>query len=203
MGQLALFPTLLVGFAYPDLSPQFLKTSPATERYPQMMPLQENGMDQYIVTREEIEAYEGLQKTHFLNENARRLNKSLGDLTGLTGFGFHLIEIQPGHESTELHRHYHEDECVYILEGEAEAIIGERTYAVKAGDFIGYRAGGEPHTLKNTSDALLKCIVVGQRLEHDVGDYPRLKKRIYRNKGLKWNLVDLENIDDPTAGKKA
>lgn len=159
-------------------------------------------MDRYIVTKAEIEAYEGIDKTHFLNENARRINKSLGDLTGLTGLGFHIIEIQPGYESTELHLHHHEDECVYILEGEAEAIIGDRTYPVKAGDFIGYRAGGEPHALKNTGGTLLKCIVVGQRLEHDVGDYPKLKKRIYRSKGLQWNLVDFDAIQEPTAGKK-
>lgn len=160
-------------------------------------------MDKYIVTKEEIEAFAGVQKTHFLNGNARRLNKSLGDLTGLSGLGFHIIEIQPGHESTELHRHYHEDECVFILEGTAEATIGDKKYPVKAGDFIGYRAGGEPHALRNNGNALLKCIVVGQRLDHDVADYPNLKKRIYRNKGLKWNLVDMDNIVEPTAGKKA
>jgi uncharacterized cupin superfamily protein len=159
-------------------------------------------MDKYIVTGEEIDRYAGVEKTHFLNANARRVNKSLGDLTGLSGLGFHIIEIQPGYESTELHMHYHEDECVYILEGEAEATIGDQKYPVKAGDFIGYRAGGEPHKLKNSGSSLLKCIVVGQRLEHDVGDYPALKKRIYRNKGLKWNLVDLEDISEPSAGKK-
>lgn len=160
-------------------------------------------MDKYLVTREEIEQYEGVSKTHFLNENARRINKSLGDLTGLTGFGFHIIEIEPGHQSTELHRHHHEDECVYILDGEAEATVGESRFAVKAGDFLGYRAGGEAHTLQNTGSSTLRCIVVGQRLDHDVGDYPEKKKRIYRNKGLAWNLVDLDQIEEPVAGKKA
>ncbi|WP_219903921.1 hypothetical protein [Stenomitos frigidus] len=96
-----------------------------------------------------------------------------------------------------------------ILTGRLSSHILETTvfkldevYPVKAGDFIGYRAGGEPHKLRNNGNTLLKCIVVGQRLEHDVGDYPNLKKRIYRNKGLKWNLVDLETIDEPIAGKK-
>ncbi|MBE9097972.1 cupin domain-containing protein [Vacuolonema iberomarrocanum] len=158
--------------------------------------------DRYIVTREEIETYEGVAKTHFLNEKAKRINKSLGDLTGLRGFGFHIVEVEPGHESTELHMHYHEDECVYILDGEAEATIGEITHRVKCGDFIGYRARGEPHQLKNTGDTTLRCIVVGQRLDHDVGEYPLKKKRIYRNKGMKWNLVDLDQISEPIAGKK-
>ncbi len=159
-------------------------------------------MDKYLITKEEIEQFEGISKTHFLNGNAQRINKSLGDLTGLTGFGFHIIEIQPDHESTEFHKHYHEDECVYILEGTAEAQIGEKVYSVKAGDFLGYRAGGEAHVLRNNSDELLKCIVVGQRLEHDVGDYPKLNKRIYRQKNMPWNLVDIEAIAEPNAGKK-
>ena len=160
-------------------------------------------MEKYLVTKEEIESYEGLEKTHFLNSNARRLNKSLGDLTGLKNIGFHIIEVEPGRESTEFHMHYHEEECVYVLEGEAEATIGESVYPVKAGDFIGYRAGGKPHKLKNTGNSIFKCIVVGQRLDHDIGDYPNVQKRIYRSKGLKWNLVDMKNIAEPVAGKKA
>ncbi|WDE07734.1 cupin domain-containing protein [Thalassomonas viridans] len=159
-------------------------------------------MDKYIITREEIEDYPGIEKAHFLNHNAVRRNKSLGDLTGLNGIGFHLIEIQPGFESTEFHQHYFEEECVYILAGEAEARIGDDISRVKAGDFIGYRAGGLAHSLKNTGDQLLRCIVVGQRLDHDVADYPDLQKRIYRNKGCQWNLVDIEAIETPLAGKK-
>jgi len=82
------------------------------------------------------------------------------------------------------------------------AHIGEEVHAVKAGDFIGYRAGGEAHSLTNTGDSVLKCIVVGQRLEHDVGDYPRLKKRVYRQKNMPWNLVDIDKVEEPNAGKK-
>jgi len=67
-------------------------------------------------------------------------------------------------------------------------------FLVKAGDFIGYRAGGKPHKLKNNADTVLKCIVVGQRFEHDVGEYTNLNKRLYRNKWLKWSLVDLERL---------
>lgn len=160
-------------------------------------------MDKYLVTKEEIDAYEGVSKTHFLNENAKRVNKSLGDLTGLTGLGFHIIEVEPGHESTELHMHHYEDECVYILEGEAEARVGQATYPVKKGDFIGYRAGGEPHQLRNTGNQVLKCIVVGQRLNHDVGDYPIKRKRIYRNKSMQWNVVDYDHISEPKAGRKS
>ena len=159
-------------------------------------------MDKYIIRQAEIEAFEGIDKTHFLNANAKRVNKSLGDLTGLTGFGFHIIEIEPGRESTELHAHYFEDECVYILDGRAEAQIGDEVFDVGAGDFIGYRAGGAAHKLTNVGDSVLRCIVVGQRLDHDVADYPDKAKRIFRNQGMAWNLVDIDALESPAAGRK-
>ena len=159
-------------------------------------------MTKTMLTRAEIDAYEGILKSHFLNDNAIRRNKSLGDLTGLSAIGFHIIEVQPGHESTELHKHYYEEECVYVLEGEAEAVIGEDAVMVYPGDCIAYPAGGAAHQLRNTGSSILKCIVVGQRLPHDIADYPRRGKRVYRNANMNWNLVDIEDIEEPVAGRK-
>ena len=144
---------------------------------------------------------EGLAKTHFLNDNAQRINKSLGDIVGLKNLGFHIIEVQPGHESTEYHVHHCEDECVYILSGNATVTIDEINYEVSAGDFIGYPAGGLPHTMKNTGTDVLRCIVVGQRLPFDIGDYPRLGKRIYRHPQSN-DLIDLDDISNPSLGQK-
>ena len=158
--------------------------------------------DTYILKAEEIDEMEGLSKTHFLNSNAKRTNKSLGDYTGLTGFGFHIIEVAPGAETTEHHVHYMEDECVYVLSGEATAMIGDTAHTIKSGDFIGYRKGGLAHSIKNTGKETLRCIVVGERLAHDMADYPRLGKRIFRNAGMKWNLVDIDHIEEPTGGAK-
>lgn len=151
----------------------------------------------YILTAAEISGMPGLAKTHFLNDNAQRINKSLGDLTGIVGFGFHIIEVEPGHETTEHHVHYHEDECVFVLSGEATAFIGETPHQIGPGDFIGYRKNGLPHSIKNTGDEVLRCIVVGQRLPHDVADYTHQNKRIYRQEGLEWNLVDKPDITVP------
>lgn len=158
--------------------------------------------EKYIVPSTEIAEMAGLKKSHFLNANAQRTNKSLGDMVGLTGFGFHIIEVEPDHETTEHHVHHHEDECVYVLAGEATAVIGDDEVSIGPGDFLGYRKGGLAHSIKNTGSQTLRCIVVGERLPHDVGDYPRLGKRIYRNAGLKWNLVDHKDIEEPTAGAK-
>lgn len=157
----------------------------------------------YILKADDIAAMEGLEKVHFLNEKARRRNKSLGDATGLTGLGIHIIEVQPGDETTEYHLHYFEDEAVYVLAGTATAVIGETEHAIGPGDFIGYRKGGLAHTIVNTGAALLRLLVIGERLAHDVGDYPRLGKRIYRQAGRAWDLVDHADIVEITgAGKK-
>ncbi len=149
----------------------------------------------YLVKSSEIAEMEGLKKTHFLNPNAQRLNKSLGDLTGLSGLGFHIIEVEPGYETTEHHCHYHEDECVFVLAGSATAFIGDEEHAIGPGDFIGYRKGGLAHSIKNTGNETLRCIVAGERLAHDVGDYPRLGKRIFRDRQMPWGLADIDRID--------
>ncbi len=159
-------------------------------------------MNRYVVKAHEIEAMEGVAKTHFLNPNAKRVNKSLGDLTGLTGIGVHLIEVPPGAASTEFHLHHHEDECAYVLTGTGVVRIGEEEFEIGPGDFIGYRAGGLPHTMLNTSQGPLRCLVVGERRPHDVGDYPERSKRIFRHEGLPWQVVDMDAITYPKAGKK-
>jgi len=66
--------------------------------------------DKYLIKADEIAKLAGTDKVHFLNDNAKRINKSLGDMTGLTGLGFHIISVPPGCESTEYHVHYFEDE---------------------------------------------------------------------------------------------
>jgi len=158
--------------------------------------------DRYLIRAEEISAMAGLAKTHFLNPNARRINKSLGDMTGLTGIGVHIIEVAPGCESTEFHAHHHEDEAIFVLSGTATARIGEATHPIGPGDFIGYRAGGAAHTILNSGSEVLRLIVVGQRLPHDVGDYPDKGKRLYRNADMAWQLVDLDAIEEVQAGAK-
>ena len=158
-------------------------------------------MSNQILKCSDITAMQGETKTHFLNDNAVRVAKSLGDLTGMKGLGFHLIEVQPGRESTEYHSHQYEDECAYILSGEATVTIGDEVHLVAEGDFIGYPSGTGAHTMKNTGRTTLVCIVAGQRLAHDIADYPHLNKRLYRNNGSS-ELVEYSDITTVSGGKK-
>lgn len=76
--------------------------------------------------------------------------------------------------------------------------LDEQTFDLVAGDFVGLPAGGPAHVFHNPGPEPLRCLVVGSRLAHDVGDYPRLGKRLYRNDGV-WNMVDLADVSDPKA----
>lgn len=158
----------------------------------------DGGASRYVRTRSQIDAMEGTAKVHFLNNRARRTNKSLGDATGLTGLGVHHVEIPVGADSSEYHVHRFEDECVYVLEGRAIATLDGEEIELGPGDFVGLPAGGPAHAFHNPGPESLRCLVVGQRLAHDVSDYPRLGKRLFRNGG-DWNLVDHADIVDPKA----
>ncbi|HEX7684299.1 MAG TPA: cupin, partial [Trinickia sp.] len=61
-----------------------------------------------------------------------------------------------------------------------------------------------PHSIRNTGSEILRCIVVGERLPHDVCDYPRQNKRMFRNLAMPSNLVDLSEIQElgGSVGKK-
>jgi uncharacterized cupin superfamily protein len=150
--------------------------------------------EKYIITAEEIEKLEGLKKTHFLNPNGARTDKSLGDLVGLKNIAFHLSKVEPRTESAVFHRHIYEEECVYIISGQATVVIGENQYSVKAGDFIGYPADGKAHTMINDGDEELICIVVGHRSSKDVVEYPKQGKILYKHHG-NWDLVDTNSIN--------
>jgi len=61
-----------------------------------------------IIKKSQIEAIEDISKLHFLNKNARRINKSIGNLARLKNLEFHMIEVDPGYEATEFHSHYYQ-----------------------------------------------------------------------------------------------
>ncbi|MFT5131147.1 MAG: putative cupin superfamily protein [Rhodothermales bacterium] len=98
----------------------------------------------FLVKAADIAEMPDLAKSHFLNPKAQRVNKLLGDGDGLTGFGFHIITVEPGQLTTEHYVHHHEDECVSVLEGEAVALIGDEEYPIGPGGFIACRKGACP-----------------------------------------------------------
>ena len=52
----------------------------------------------------------------------KRIKRALGDAGGLTQFGVNLTTLEPGAMSALRHWHQHEDELVFVLEGEVTLI---------------------------------------------------------------------------------
>ena len=136
-----------------------------------------------LVTTTEIAKTAGQDNRHFLNRNARHLQKPLGETAGLTKLSFHLIEVPIGSGPCALHQHFCEEECVYIFEGTGTARIGDTVLQVEAVKFIDYPPGVDAHDLRNTGSNILKCIIVGQRLSFDIVDHPGQARRLYRANG--------------------
>lgn len=146
-----------------------------------------------LLTAADIEAMETVASPHPLNPNALRLRKSLGEATGLTQLGVHRIELPPGRDSSEYHRHLYEEEFVCVLAGQGRALIDEQAHAIGPGDFLGFPRNGPAHVISNTGNAPLVLLVAGQRLEQDVCDYPHRRKRLYM-RGEQGDLVDFDAI---------
>lgn len=147
-----------------------------------------------LLTATAINTMQGQVKAHALNPNAVRTSKSLGDAVGLTQLGVHMVTVMPGRDTTEYHRHWYEEEFLYVLSGQGTAEIDGQLYAVAAGDFMGFPRNSVAHGLSNTSTEPLVCLVAGQRLEQDVCDYPRQNKRLYIN-GTQEDMVNLQHIN--------
>lgn len=135
-----------------------------------------------------IQAMSERRMQHTFNPNGVRMTRSLSDACGMTQLGVHLVRVEPGRESTEYHTHSHDEEWIYILSGRASAEIGWRKVEVKAGDFMGFVAGSEPHTMKNDSSEDLVYLVGGTRHGYDVVDYPRRGIRSYKYDGKRDNV---------------
>jgi uncharacterized cupin superfamily protein len=145
------------------------------------------------LSAKQIAAMQSIRRVHQLNSAAIREDKSLGDETGLKNIGIHLITIAAGDKSTEFHSHKYEDEAIYVLSGHGTEAIGNETYKIGPGDFIGLPAGGPAHETINDGSEPLVCLVIGQRLPQDVVDYPRKGKRLYRNSGQR-DMIDIAQI---------
>jgi len=117
---------------------------------------------------------------HPLNTNAVRHSKALAAATGCIHLGVHWVRVQPGHDSTEYHRHRGEEEFIYILSGRGIADIGGDRGEVGPGDFMGFPPDSPPHALHNPFATDLIYLMGGTNLDYDVCDYPKQGVRLYR-----------------------
>ncbi|HAQ34003.1 MAG: transcriptional regulator [Maricaulis sp.] len=94
--------------------------------------------------------------------------QELGEAAGVTQYGVNLVRVPPGSWSSQRHWHSHEDEFVYLLEGEAVLVTDAGETIMTPGDFAGFPAGdGDGHHLQNRSNRDAVFLVVGSRREDE------------------------------------
>ena len=100
---------------------------------------------------------------------AERVRQRLGDAGGLKDFGVNLMRLLPGNWSSHRHWHSHEDEFVYVLEGELTLIEDGGETLLRAGDCAAFRKNsGNGHHMINRSGAMAVYLEVGTRAPADV-----------------------------------
>ncbi len=98
--------------------------------------------------------------------------RRLGEAAGLTQFGVNLLRLPAGSWSSQRHWHSHEDEFVYVLQGEVVLVTNEGEDIMRAGDCAGFKAGvPNGHCLQNRSVHEAELLIVGSRNEEDHGEY--------------------------------
>jgi uncharacterized cupin superfamily protein len=93
---------------------------------------------------------------------AARARQPVGRSHGLTQFGVNLTVIPPGGWSSQRHWHSHEDEFVWILEGELTLVTDAGEEILRAGDCAAFKAGDpDGHHLINRSAHPAKLLEIG------------------------------------------
>jgi uncharacterized cupin superfamily protein len=101
-----------------------------------------------------------------------REKRALGDALGLTKIGVNLTTLPPGKESSMRHSHTHEDELIYVVEGEVVLKTDAGEQVLTPGMCAGFAAGSrDGHQLINKSDKAARYLEISNRDEQDVPEY--------------------------------
>ena len=146
--------------------------------------------NQCLIRAAEVEALPGFTFRHPLNPNSEIELRSLSMLAGLQRFGLHIGRVPPGRESFVYHYHHREEEFVYVLSGRGLAEIDEEKFEVGPGDCMLFTAPSVGHHLSNPFDADLVYLMGGESTGMEIGEFPRLGKRVISEKGQMPYIID-------------
>jgi uncharacterized cupin superfamily protein len=142
----------------------------------------------------DIEAMTERTHVHQFNPNAVRLTRTLGERAGLERIGLHLVRLEQGRDSTQHHFHDADEEFIYVVSGRGLAHIGDETFEIGAGDFMGFPAPSPAHSMSNPHAEDLVYLVGGERNAVDAVHYPRIHRTMLKAYGHRqW--VDWDDLN--------
>lgn len=155
-----------------------------------------------VVSAAEIEKLPEHSFQHPLNARSKIFMRFLSEEAGMEQMGVHIGRIPPGRESFAYHTHHYEEEFLFILSGRGVADVGGEEIEVGPGDFLGFsvrQAGGDEgsvaHNLRNPYSEDLVYLMGGERRPFEIADFPRLRKRLIRDRRRAW-FVDVGDLDE-------
>jgi len=100
-------------------------------------------------------------------------SQRLARYAGLTQFGVNVTVIEAGSWSSQRHWHSHEDEFVWVLDGELTLITDAGEETLRAGDCVAFRSGdADGHHLVNKSGRPARVLEIGTTARQDRCTYP-------------------------------
>ena len=100
-------------------------------------------------------------------------SRAIGRAAGLLKIGLHVKRVPPGHRISWPHAESHEEEFVYVLEGEITLVEDGGETLLKPGDAAGWKAGvANGHMLVNKSSRDAVYLEIGSRLPRERAHYP-------------------------------
>jgi len=99
---------------------------------------------------------------------ATRTRRRLGDAGDLSDFGVNLMTLPPGGWSSQRHWHSHEDEFVFVLEGELILVEDDGETVLRVGDCAFPKGTGNGHHMINRSSATAVYLEAGSRQPQDL-----------------------------------
>jgi uncharacterized cupin superfamily protein len=114
-----------------------------------------------------------------------RARGTLGD-AGLSQFGVNLLQLPPNAWSSQRHWHTHEDEFIWVVEGQVVLVTDAGEEVLQAGDCAGFPGVANGHHLQNRSDHLAVVLEIGSRHPAtDITEYPDIDLRWTANGGTR------------------
>src|SRR5262245_2490427 len=157
-----------------------------------MMPSQKP--EDHLLTAAQIVAAEPRAIVHPLNPKSEVYSRPLSEIIGLQRAIISLARVPPGKESFAYHAHKGDEEWVYILSGRGRADIGDKSFEVCPGDFMGFPTPSIGHHLTNTGPEDLVYLMGGERGRVEVAEFAKVGKHmIFSEDGIL--IVESDKIE--------